>query len=152
MSVLQLIHLGGIILNTISVTLTILFEQPFWVGIFEQRFDNKIEVAKVTFGSEPKDYEVYSYILHHYYKLRFSPMIEDEVFYKKKVNPKRLQKLAKKQMIESGVGTKAQQALKLQQEQGKLKHKEFSHKQREIEKQRQFELRQKKRHEKHRGH
>ena len=45
-------------MNTISVTLTILFEPPFWVGIFEQRFDNKIEVAKVTFGSEPKDYEV----------------------------------------------------------------------------------------------
>ncbi|MBR2541923.1 MAG: YjdF family protein [Lactococcus lactis] len=139
-------------MNTISVTLTILFEPPFWVGIFEQRFDNKIEVAKVTFGSEPKDYEVYSYILDHYYELRFSPPIEDEIFYKKKVNPKRLQKLAKKQMIESGVGTKAQKALKLQQEQGKLKHKKLSRNQREIEKKRQFDLRQKKRNEKHKGH
>ncbi|MGX7047464.1 hypothetical protein RU86_GL000182 [Lactococcus piscium] len=139
-------------MNTISVTLTILFEPPFWVGVFEQRFDNKIEVAKVTFGGEPKDYEVYSYILDHYYELRFSPPIEDEVFYKKKVNPKRLQKLAKKQMIESGVGTKAQKALKLQQEQGKLKHKKLSRNQREIEKQRQFDLRQKKRNEKHKGH
>lgn len=139
-------------MNTISVTLIILFEPPFWVGIFEQRFNNKIEVVKVTFGSEPKDYEVYSYVLDHYYELRFSPLIEDEVFYKKKVNPKRLQKLAKKQMIESGAGTKAQKVLKLQQEQGRLKHKKLSRKQREIEKQRQFDLRQKKRYEKHKGH
>ncbi|EKR9290985.1 YjdF family protein [Enterococcus faecalis] len=139
-------------MEKISATLTVLFEDPFWVGVFEIRYDDKIEVAKVTFGKEPKDYEVYDFVLHQYHHLKFSPAIEDEVLSDKKINPKRLQKLAKKQASEVGIGTKAQQALKLQQEERKLGRKKSSREQREAEKQKQFELRQKKRHEKHRGH
>lgn len=139
-------------MEKISATLTVLFEDPFWVGVFERRYDDKIEVAKVTFGKEPKDYEVYDFVLHQYHHLKFSPAIEDEVLSDKKINPKRLQKLAKKQASEVGIGTKAQQALKLQQEERKLGRKKSSREQREAEKQKQFELRQKKRHEKHRGH
>ncbi|MDT2554515.1 YjdF family protein [Enterococcus raffinosus] len=139
-------------MEKISATLTVLFENPFWVGVFERRYDDKIEVAKVTFGKEPKDYEVYDSVLHQYHHLKFSPAIEDEVLSDKKINPKRLQKLAKKQASEVGIGTKAQQALKLQLEERKLERKKSSREQREAEKQKQFELRQKKRHEKHRGH
>ena len=35
--------------------LTVYFEEPFWVGIFERIEDGKLSVAKVTFGAEPKD-------------------------------------------------------------------------------------------------
>ena len=42
--------------------LTVYFEEPFWVGIFECIEDGKLSVAKVTFGAEPKDYEVQEYI------------------------------------------------------------------------------------------
>ena len=35
--------------------LTVYFEKPFWVGIFERTEDGKLSVAKVTFGVEPKD-------------------------------------------------------------------------------------------------
>ncbi|WP_368252126.1 YjdF family protein [Enterococcus sp. 2201sp1_2201st1_B8_2201SCRN_220225] len=139
-------------MEKISATLTVLFENPFWAGIFERRYDDKIEVAKVTFGKEPKDYEVYDFILTQYHHLKFSLAIEDEVVSDRKINPKRLQKLAKKQASEVGIGTKAQQALKLQQEERKLKRKKSSREQREAEKQKRFELRQKKRREKHRGH
>ena len=139
-------------MEKISATLTVLFEDPFWVGVFERRYDDKIEVAKVTFGKEPKDYEVYDFVLRQYHYLKFSPAIEDDVLSDKKINPKRLQKLAKKQASEVGIGTKAQQALKLQLEERKLERKKSSREQREAEKQKQFELRQKKRHEKHRGH
>ena len=38
--------------------LTVYFEEPFWVGIFEHIEDGKFSVAKVTFGVEPKEYEV----------------------------------------------------------------------------------------------
>ena len=38
--------------------------------------------------------------------------------------PKRAQRDAKKQTLENGIGTKSQQALKLQQEQNKLERKE----------------------------
>ncbi len=37
--------------------LTVYFEEPFWVGVFERIEDGKLSVAKVTFGAEPKDYE-----------------------------------------------------------------------------------------------
>lgn len=139
-------------MEKISATLTVLFENPFWVGVFERRYADKIEVTKVTFGKEPKDYEVYDFVLTEYHHLKFSSTIAAEVVSARRINPKRLQKLAKKQVSEVGIGTKAQQALKLQQEEGKLQRKKSSREQREAEKQKQFELRQKKCHEKHRGH
>ena len=56
-------------MNRSSVTLTVLFDAPFWVGIFERIEDNKLTVAKVIFGAEPKDYEVYDFILKNFYRL-----------------------------------------------------------------------------------
>jgi hypothetical protein len=38
--------------------LLIYFEDPFWVGVFEQRHDGELAVCKVTFGAVPKDQEV----------------------------------------------------------------------------------------------
>ena len=34
--------------------LTVYFEEPFWVGVFERIEDGKLSVAKVIFGAEPK--------------------------------------------------------------------------------------------------
>ena len=51
-----------------KASLTVFFEDPFWVGVFERIEDGKLSVCKVTFGAEPKDYEVLDYILHHYYE------------------------------------------------------------------------------------
>ena len=69
-----------------------------------------------------------------------------------KKNPKRAQRDAKKQTLETGIGTKSQQALKLQQEQNKQERKVRSREQREAESQRIFELKKIKKREKHRGH
>ncbi len=46
------------------VKLTVFFEEPFWIGVFERYEDGKLSVAKVTFGAEPKDYDVYQFILN----------------------------------------------------------------------------------------
>ena len=46
--------------------LIVCFEDPFWIGVFERIQDGKLGAAKVTFGSEPKDYEVSELILRHY--------------------------------------------------------------------------------------
>ena len=35
-------------------SLTILFEAPFWIGLYERTDNGKYEVCKITFGSEPK--------------------------------------------------------------------------------------------------
>lgn len=71
--------------------LTVLFEEPFWVGVFEKIENGRLSVAKVTFGAEPKDCEVYEFILKHYYDLQFSPAVEIAVAEKHK-NPKRMQR------------------------------------------------------------
>lgn len=130
--------------------LTVFFEEPFWVGIFECISEGKLSVCKVTFGAEPKDYEVYDFVLKNYYQLRFSLAVATDVKESGR-NPKRIKREVRKQIQNTGIGTKSQQALKLQQEQLKTERKTVNREQREAQKQRQFELKQQKRKEKHRG-
>ena len=137
-------------MDKVNGKLTVYFEEPFWVGIFERIEDGKLSVAKVTFGAEPKDYEVQEYIQKYYFSLKFSPAVETVVKDIKR-NPKRMQREAKK-MLKTGIGTKSQQALKLQQEQNKQKCKERSRRKKEAQEQRMFELKQQKKREKHKGH
>lgn len=139
-------------MSTIVSKFTVFFEEPFWVGLFEREEDSKYEVCKVTFGPEPKEYIVYDFMLKNQEKLKFSPDVETHRSNKKCVNPKRMQREIKKQVSDAGIGTKAQQALKLQQEQMKTERKIRSKEQRDAEKERMFELKQQKRKEKHRGH
>ena len=137
-------------MDKVSGRLTVFFEEPFWVGVFECVSGGKLSACKVTFGAEPKDYEIYDFILKNYDRLRFSPAVATDV---KEAggNPKRIQRDVRKQVLNTGIGTKSQQALKLQQEQLKTERKAVSRERREAEKQRQFELKQQKRKEKHRG-
>ena len=134
-----------------SGKLTVFFEEPFWVGVFERISDGKLSVCKVTFGAEPKDYDVLDFILKYYYELKFSPAVETQV---RQVadNPKRRQRNARKQLKDNGIGTKSQQALQKQREEMKTERKQISKSQREAEAQRQYELKQQKRKEKHKGH
>lgn len=138
-------------MNKVSGKLTVYFEEPFWVGVFEHIEDGKLSVAKVIFGAEPKDYEVQEYIQKYYSDLKFSMAVDTDV---KDIsrNPKRMQRQARKQMLEKGIGTKSQQLLKLQHEQNKQERKEISHKKKETEEQIMFELKQQKKKEKHKGH
>ncbi|MDE6413269.1 MAG: YjdF family protein, partial [Eubacterium sp.] len=53
-------------------SITVMFDEPFWVAIYERQFGSKYEACKITFGSEPKDYEVYEFLLKNYNHLRFS--------------------------------------------------------------------------------
>ena len=130
--------------------LSVFFEDPFWVGVFEITQNGELSVAKVTFGAEPKDYVVFEFVLKHYYHLQFSPAVKVTVK-EKHTNPKRMQREIKKQMSNTGIGTKSQQALKLQHEQYKTERKKKNREQKQAEEQRLFELRQQKKKEKHRG-
>ena len=132
--------------------LTVLFEDPFWICLYERTENGRYEVCKITFGAEPKDYEVYEFLLRNWSRLRFSPSLEATEIEDRHVNPKRMQRIINKQIGSSGIGTKAQQALKLQQEEGKLARKTRTREQKEEEKQLRFSQRQEKRKEKHRGH
>lgn len=135
----------------VASKLTVYFDDPFWVGVYERKTGDVLEVAKVVFGKEPKDYEVFYFLLEEWENLRFSPPVEEKIKVESKINPKRMQRAINKQLTQTGVGTKAQQALKLQHEQTVLKRKEFNKQKTEEEKLLQFELKQHKKKEKHRG-
>ena len=137
-------------MDKVSGRLTVFFEEPFWVGVFERISEGKLSVCKVTFGAEPKDYEIYEFVLKNYYRLRFSPAVAAAVSEHLK-NPKRVKRQVREELRESGMGTKSQQALKLQHEQIKTGRKAVSREKKEAEARRQFELKQQKKKEKHRG-
>ena len=132
-------------------SLTVFFEDPFWVGVFERRIGKKLSVCKVTFGAEPKDCEVLEFVLNHYYELSFSPAITVESR-QMADNPKRRLREARKQMEQSGISTKSQEALRLQREEMKTERRQISREEREEEEARRFELKQMKRKEKQKGH
>lgn len=132
-------------------SITILFENPFWIGLYERIDDGKYEVCKITFGAEPKDYEIYDFLLKNWDKFEFSPPIKADVIQDRRINPKRMQREINSQLENKGIGTKAQQALQLQREQSKIERKVQSREQKEAEKERQFALRQEKKKAKHRG-
>lgn len=138
-------------MDKIRVTLTVYFEEPFWVGVFERISEEKLSACKVTFGAEPKDYEVCDFVVKHYYEFKFSLAVKTEA---KQIanNPKRRQRIARKQLQNSGIGTKSQQILQMQRKERKIERRNTSKEQRDAKKLRQFELKQQKRKEKHRGH
>ena len=133
------------------ISLTVFFEDPFWVGVFERIDDGKLSVCKVTFGAEPKDYDVWEFILQNYDRMVFSPAVETETK-QTADNPKRRLRNARKQTERSGIGTKSQQALQLQREGMKAERCQISREQRDAEAQRRFEMKQLKKKEKRRGH
>ena len=133
------------------ISLTVFFEDPFWVGVFERIDDGKLSVCKVTFGAEPKDYDVWEFILQIYDRMVFSPAVETETK-QTADNPKRRLRNVRKQTERRGIGTKSQQALQLQREELKTEHRQISREQRDAEAQRRFEMKQLKKKEKRRGH
>jgi len=138
-------------MDKIVGSLTVFFEEPFWVGVFEQIDQGELSVAKVVFGAEPKDYEIYDFLLKKYDTLAFSTskiQVEDQ---KATINPKRMQREISRQMEKKGIGTKAQQALKLEHEQNIIGRKKMNRLKTEEEKLRQFDLKQEKKKRKHKG-
>lgn len=130
---------------------TVFWDERFWVAVFEKIADNKLTAAKVTFGAEPKDSDVYEYILLQYKNLVFSPSVE-YTFCNKKVSPKRALRNARNIQKQAGVGTKSQQALQLAKQQYKTE-KQIKTKQEKIQTEnRLYELKMQKKKEKHKGH
>ena len=138
-------------MDAAEIQLTVFFQEPFWVGVFERTENGRLSVCKVTCGVEPKDYDVLDYLLKHYPGLRFSAAVEAEAR-KKADNPKRRQREAQRQILNSGISTRSQLALQMQREALKTERRQVNREQREAEAQRRFELRQEKKKQKKRGH
>ncbi|HYE69146.1 MAG TPA: YjdF family protein [Anaerovoracaceae bacterium] len=138
-------------MTKVKAQLSVFFEEPFWIGIYERMEANKIEVCKITFGPEPKDYEVYSFLVENWKDFKFSPPVPGTALEERRINPKRMQREIAHQLQNPRIGTKAQQALKALQEENKAERKSQSRLKNEAEKDRQYEIRQQKKKEKHKG-
>ncbi|MBC3516145.1 YjdF family protein [Neobittarella massiliensis] len=139
-------------MDRIECTFTVFFEDSFWVGVYQRQYRGRYQVCKVTFGAQPKDYQVYDYLLKNWHRLAFSAPSAQQGPDERRQNPKRVQRAIARQLEQTGVGTKAQQALQAQYQQQKRQREKQQRCRRQCAQQRQFALRQQKRREKHRGH
>jgi len=137
-------------MDKVSGRLTVFFEEPFWIGVFERISEGKLSVCKVTFGAEPKDGEIYEWMLQNWAQLHFGPPLAD-ARRPRAENPKRARRMARRSLAAQGVGTKAQQALALARGAGKQARTAARREQEQADRERRFALRVQRRKEKHRG-
>ena len=136
-------------METISIGLTVYFEDGFWHGLFEQVYRETYQVCRVTFGQEPKDDEILEIIQTQFTQLS---LVQNYIKQHVKIkNPKRLQRAVKKQ-VKQKVSSKSKELLQLQYEERKKISKHQSSVQKQLLKQEKFERKQQKRREKHKGH
>ncbi len=131
-------------------SLTVWFEDPFWVGVCQREADGLTEACRHVFGAMPREQEVYQWLLQEWRHLSFSPGIPSGPRRPERKNPKRRQREA--QAVPAGTGTKAQQALQLQREQHKIQRQERRRQRDTAEEERRFQLHRQKKREKRRGH
>ena len=139
-------------MSYIKSKLTVFFEEPFWVGLYERQDNGRYEVCKIVFGPEPKTNEIYQYLLENWNKLKFSPPIQAESTEDRPKNPKRIQREAKKAILSCYAGSKSQQALQFQREKEKTESKAHFKAYKNAKIERKYVLRQEKHKAKHRGH
>ena len=130
---------------------TVLFQDPFWIGLAERWEAGSYQVCRTVFGAEPTDAQLYQWLLRGWSGLAFSAPVPDGGPRPLGRNPKREQRQARRATQSQGVGTKAQQALRLQREQGGRERKAARRARDEAEEKRKFQLRQEKKKQKHRG-
>ena len=93
-------------MEKVAIVFTVFFEDPFWCGVYQRLEGNRLEAARVVFGPKPKDYEVHAFLLQNWKRLRFGKTSGEKIAAERK-NPKRMQREARKQMSDKGIGTSA---------------------------------------------
>ena len=132
-------------------SLTVYFEDPFWVGLYEREEKDGYQVSKITFGAEPRDYEVYEWLLTRWGTLRFSSFLPSNAPKKNQQNRKRVKREAGKWLSGPPVGTKAQEALKLQRAELKISYQEGKRNRKREEEAKKYRLHPEKKRKKHKG-
>lgn len=78
--------------------MTVVFDKPFYKGIFERFVDDRYAVAKINLGTSlPKTRDIYRLVLKRWNTIHFSKETLDSTRVKR-VNPKRMQREAQKQV------------------------------------------------------
>ncbi|MGN9095864.1 YjdF family protein [Flintibacter porci] len=131
---------------------TVLFQPPFWVGIAERWSQDGYQAARVVFGAEPTDAQLYQWLQREWPRLPFGPVLPETAPRPALANPKRMQREAAKATQPKGLGTKAQEALARQREAVGLERQARRAAQKRQTQEERFRLRQEKKREKRRGH
>jgi len=50
----------------IEATFTIFFDDPFWIGILEENYNDKKYMGKYIFGTEPSNTDLLNFYLNHF--------------------------------------------------------------------------------------
>jgi hypothetical protein len=132
---------------------TIHFNPPYWIGVLEVEHDAHLYAATHIFGSEPSDQEVYAFVQRDLLTLqqRMTVGVPVETAPEHHVNPKRVQREVHRQVAQRGIGSKAQEAMRLQIEQNKQERIQISRKQRDTLRSYKREVARAKAKAKHRG-
>lgn len=106
------------------VSLSVYFEDPFWVGVLEIVVDGELRAARFVLGSEPTDPELYAFLMRHGVALleraEAAPAVPVQTARARRVNPKRAAKLAARAAAQvTRRSTAAQEAMRLELERGK---------------------------------
>jgi hypothetical protein len=142
------------------VTLTIFFDDPFWVGVVEVADEAGLSVARHVFGAEPTDPELAEFVHREYTALlcrATSSAVSDAGAPfagpgAARRNPKRAAREAARATAVRGLSTKAHEALRLQLEEHKRERRQRSRAEREELAAYKRAVARRRAHEKHRGH
>lgn len=96
--------------------LTVCFEAPFWVAVYEREEAGRLTVCRQVFGAEPRDGEVYQWLLASWRTLAFSPAVALERREAGRLSPKRAQRQAR-------AAAEAERKFQLRQEKKKEKRR-----------------------------
>ncbi|MCK4870381.1 MAG: YjdF family protein [Gammaproteobacteria bacterium] len=99
-----------------SLQITVLFEDPFWVGILERTEEDQYSAAKIVFGVEPTSNELYHRFLQNNYPIKFSDVSKEHRQKKSHGNPKRRKRIVQREMKNRSNVSKAHAAIKAQHE------------------------------------
>lgn len=104
--------------------LTVYFDGQYWVGVVEAENAGRMIMARHVFGPEPSNPDVLSFVTCELDQLidRSLPVAQEKenIHLRKRINAKRLRRMAAKESRSSGIGTKAQKALKEAMEQRRI--------------------------------
>ena len=137
----------------VSSTLTVYHDGQFWVGVVEHVEDGMLSVARMVFGAEPSNEEVYTWVIEHWSSLRLSAEAEPVGPRVGRLpgNPKRRVREAAKAMRQHGSSTASQLALARERERVKDELRSDRAARRQDEARSRWEDRRERRRRKHRG-
>lgn len=136
--------------------LTVYFNGQFWCGLIEiPSRQASSSVYHYIFGPEPKTAEIFVFIYTILPQLIATTKDQDApatLSPKKRISPKRMQRMLNRQKKQPAVSTKSQLVLQQQYLEKKVQTKKQRKEQKQQQKQQRFEQKQQKKYAKHRGH